>query len=406
MRSARGLFACTLCLAATLVGTPGAGAATYEPNTRGDHNPNRCTPRDCTLREAVIKANAHAGRDKIVLKGGRPAYQLRRAGRSEDAAATGDLDLNDDVVLKSSGRRRATIDGNGIDRVIDTIREDEATITLSRLRIRGGRTEELASGGGIRVGQGGVVRIRRSDVRGNHSFGGGGIASLGFGTLIRISNSTISRNRALTQGIFKGSGGGIAVPGDTLVVTGSTIFENRATGNGGGLHISSSTGSLTNTTIANNSADDDGGGIWSQGSLTLNSATVARNLANADGDGGDGGGGLFNSGNPFTVRNSIVADNAVGAGGAGPDCYQGGDFTQAGVNLVSNPGFTCDQLDEPPTIIANARLGAFGMNGGPTPTIALRRGSPAVNAAGSGSPPRDQRGVRRRNPDIGAYERR
>jgi hypothetical protein len=388
-----------------LVGTTGAGAATYKPNTRGDHNPNRCTPRDCTLREAVIKANAHAGRDKIVLEGGRPAYQLRRAGRSEDAAATGDLDLNDDLVLKSAGRKRATIDGNGIDRVIDAIREEEATITLSRLRIRGGRTEGLEGGGGVRVGQGGAVRIRRSDVRGNRSFRGGGITSLGFGTLIRISKSTISRNRAPTEAVFEGKGGGLYIDDDTLLVTGSTIFENGATGDGGGLHIFGD-GSLTNTTIANNSADGHGGGVWSQAALTLNSATVARNLANADGAGGHGGGGLFNSGNPFTVRNSIVANNSVGAGGSGPDCYQGGDFTQAGVNLVSNPGLACDELDEPPTIVANPRLGDFGMNGGPTPTIALRSGSPAINAAGAGSPPRDQRGVRRRNPDIGAYERR
>ena len=313
-RLARGFFASALCSAALLVGMSTAEAATYKPNTRGDHNPNRCTPRDCTLREAVIRANAHAGLDKVVLEGGRRAYQLRRPGRSEDASATGDLDLNDDIVLKSSGRRRATIDANGIDRVIDTIREDEATITLARLRIRGGRTAGFESGGGIRVGQGGAVHIRRSDVRANRALDGGGIASLDWGTLIRISKSTITRNRALTVGIFEGAGAGIYVSGDTLVVTGSTIYENRATGRGGGIFTTGES-FLTNNTIANNSAFEHGGGIYSQGSLTLNSATVARNLANADGDGADGGGGLFNSGGDFTVRNSIVADNTVGAGG-------------------------------------------------------------------------------------------
>lgn len=404
-----GLAAVAACGAA-LSPAPPAQGATYEPTTTRDTNPGACTPRHCTLREAVIRANRHAGRDRVVLEAGR-AYQLRRPGRNEDASATGDLDLNDDMVLKSGRGRRATIDANGIDRVIDAIREDPASIAISRLRIRGGRTEGFESGGGIRTGQGGVVRITRSDVRGNRaSISGGGVATLNFGTVVRISRSTITRNRALTEGAFEGSGGGIHVTEDDVVLIASSVFENTATGSGGGLaQTNGGTVRIINSTIANNSANQEGGGVAGLfGSTTLASATVARNLANADGAGSDGGGGLFNEAATFTVGNSIVAENAVGAGGFGPDCWQSfaAPYTSAGVNLFSNLQ-DCSGFPEPPNIVdATPGLGAFGMHGGPTPTIALRAGSPAINAAGPGSPPRDQRGVRRINPDIGAYERR
>src|SRR5437588_4239553 len=46
----------------------------------------------CTLRAAIQEANAHSGDDIINLPPG--TYTLSIAGRMEDAAATGDLDIN------------------------------------------------------------------------------------------------------------------------------------------------------------------------------------------------------------------------------------------------------------------------------------------------------------------------
>ena len=58
-------------------------------------------------------------------------------------------------------------------------------------------------------------------------------------------------------------------------------------------------------------------------------------------------------------------------------------------------------------MVADPRLGPLRNNGGPTLTIALLAGSPAIGAAGPGkAPARDQRGVNRTDPDLGAYERR
>jgi hypothetical protein len=51
-------------------------------------------------------------------------------------------------------------------------------------------------------------------------------------------------------------------------------------------------------------------------------------------------------------------------------------------------------------------LGPLADNGGPTMTHALLKSSPAVDAAGPGAPPMDQRGAPRVGPpDTGAYER-
>ncbi|MBA3260894.1 MAG: hypothetical protein H0T69_00155 [Thermoleophilaceae bacterium] len=62
--------------------------------------------------------------------------------------------------------------------------------------------------------------------------------------------------------------------------------------------------------------------------------------------------------------------------------------------------------DGQPILVADPRLGPLGSNGGPTPTVALLAGGPAIGAAVGKAPARDQRGVKRTDPDLGAYERR
>jgi hypothetical protein len=52
---------------------------------------------DCTLRGAVIKANANGGADTITLQGLTSTLSISGAG--EDAAATGDLDITDSVTI-------------------------------------------------------------------------------------------------------------------------------------------------------------------------------------------------------------------------------------------------------------------------------------------------------------------
>jgi hypothetical protein len=143
---------------------------------------------------------------------------------------------------------------------------------------------------------------------------------------------------------------------------------------------------------------------------SLNGVTVARNVADADSGGGDFGGGLF-QGSTTTIfaRNSLIALNRVNFSGAtGPDCYnESTDFDSGGHNLLTDDN-GCTGFDGPGDLVRpNPKIGALADNGGPTKTIALKRGSPAIDHAGASAPNRDQRGIKRGNhPDIGAFERR
>lgn len=396
------LAAITALLAATA-----ASAATYRPDTTRDHNPGPCTPRDCTLREAVIRANINPGRDTIVLEA-RERYNLTRAG--DDSTATADdLDVGDDVVIRAAGRGRAVIDANGVGRVLDVGVVGPIDATLKKLTLTGGQADGFSAGGGLLV-ESGSTKLVRSAVIGNRSNDGGGVAVFNPGNTLRVVKSTVQGNRALTVGPFTGRGGGLYVNEATAIVRDSTFSDNTSTGDAGGLFSGSNALlAVTNSTVANNAANADGGGVYSVGETRLLAVTVARNLGGADAaETPDFGGGIILAGGTMDVTNSIVAQNDVGAGSFGPDCATAStlDITAGGVNLVGSTA-SCTGFTEPPDIIGeNPRLANLAANGGPTKTLALRRGSPAINAAGPGSPARDQRGVQRRNPDIGAYERR
>ena len=172
-----------LALAVVLAAVPAAQARTYEVNARNDAKPNGCTAEDCTLREAVIAANAHPGADTIALPS-RKRYELTIKSTGEDRAANGDLDIRSGpLTIVHRGRGRATIDANGIDRAFDI---GKARTTLDKLVVTGGfsnKNDADGDGGGIVVGDLGdapltilrsrIVHNRAPWVGGN----GGGIDS-------------------------------------------------------------------------------------------------------------------------------------------------------------------------------------------------------------------------------------
>ena len=112
------------CLAAValLATASAASAVTYRPTRTDDPPPDGCKKKDCSLREAVIAADATPIHTvvTIVLRPGR-TYRLTRPGPNEGAAATGDLDLTGpNTIVKTKGRgARAIIDGDGLDRIFD-----------------------------------------------------------------------------------------------------------------------------------------------------------------------------------------------------------------------------------------------------------------------------------------------
>jgi hypothetical protein len=434
------VLGCAGAASALLLVVPAAFANTYRPTRTGDPAPNGCHKHDCSLREAITKANQHSGTDKIVLRGGK-SYKLTRnnpGGVGEDLNATGDLDVTDSLRFVSSNRRLATVDANDIDRVFDVGPTSTVSASLKRLRIRGGSLPNGGPGGGIQLSSNSSLVLLRSVVSGNSTYVPGGGIYADAGTSLRISRGAVTGNN--THG---DAGGGMEVRGAVTIsrssitgnrgaegagidafqtphfrVSNSTIANNEGTRQGGGVRFSglgSSVATFVNDTIANNRSDTDGGGIANTGGIVnLNAVTVAYNRSDADGNGTGKGGGLWVDpfASAFNVKNSLVARNSAGAA-SGPDCGSSiNQFLSGGHNLIGStsgctgfgPPDSSTDIVNPPS--SRIKIGTLANHGGPTKTIALKAGSRAISHAGHDAPKRDQRGVKRgKHPDIGAFEK-
>ena len=360
-----GVLAC--CLAGiALLGAASASAATYRPTRTDDPAPNGCQPRDCSLREAVIAANAAgtAGSSTILLRPGR-RYKLTQPGPGEDAALTGDLDVSAPLTVGTKGligtrnRRRGTklavIDGNDIDRVFDI---HGTTLKLVWTVVRDGHARQTngddGSGGAVR---GGVLRLHSKSrlvsnvadgnggafattlnaspspssylsgvlLKGNHAAGNGGAVFVEGGPreFLPVDGSRVVHNSA------GGSGG--AIFGSGPAVRYSTIGDNRSGLDGGGIAFAGSLGGVLWSTVSGNRAGLSGGGIdttasgsGAEAGLYLADSTVANNRA-----GGDGGGvAVSDSGSTALLTGDTIARNGAGAGRLGGGLFQGnGDAT-------------------------------------------------------------------------------
>ncbi len=343
----------------------------------------------CTLRGAIEEANALAGDDRIILGAG--TYRLSLTGRDEDQAGSGDLDITDSVRIIGAGADKTFIDAAGLDRVFDIFGPD-TVVSLSGVSIINGKLPSDGSvhrGGGLR-NQGQLV-INHVVISGNTLSGlhdsGGGIYNNGS---CSIRDTTLHANDA-------GLGGAIYNDSDGhLQVTATTLHHNSARG-GGGI-VNRGTVQLTNTTFfANTAAGTNalpGGAVRNSGNANLLHCTIAGNSADK------GGGGIYND-NTLILTNTIVADNTAG------NCFLPSGLISQGGNLDN--GTTCGFFIRPDDLFNHAPLlASLRDNGGPTPTMALRPGSPAIDAGIlQAQVATDQRGLprpKRKGFDIGAFE--
>lgn len=307
----------------------------------------------CTLRAAIQEANSLAGPDVIIVPAG--TYLLTIGGTSEDAAATGDLDITDDLELRGAGALRTIVDAAEIDRVFQVLAPARATVT------------------GI------TARRGRGD-------GPGG----GF-----LNNNALTITESIVSESF-GTGGGLYNSG-ALVISRSAIISNtsggdQGAGQGGGIHQASGTLVITNTTFSGNSAlTGFGGAIYvNSGQVTIASSTIVSNTAaNAS--------GLANF-DTVALRGTILANGGPGANCAFP-------ATSLGQNVSSETSCGLTGSGDQPSV--DPRLLPLADNGGQTLTHALAGDSPARDQGGSACPIVDQRGIARPQGaacDVGAYE--
>ncbi len=323
-------------------------AATVLPSavfavTKTEDTDDGSCDHDCSLREAVLAANASPGTRVIVI--GLGVHTLSLPGGGENGGHAGDLDVTGRLVILGDGAGRTVLDGGGLDRVLDVL--STGSLELHGVTVRNGwsRPDLLHSGAGGGIQSIGPLKLVRSSVTANRSqHNGGGISALE----LEARDSTVSGNAANT------SGGGLVA--SIVDLENVTVSGNQAGDRAGGVLLYLYGASLRNTTIAGNSASL-GGGI----SVFLDECA--------------GGGPCYGF---FEMTGTLIAGNT---GNTFPDCWElpqhGGAFTLFGVGNGCNPG-----LDDQAGTLAqplDARLTPLGGHGGPTSTHALLPGSPAID---------------------------
>jgi hypothetical protein len=379
-----------------------------------------------SLRQAVLDAP----------EGGTVDFQTGLSGRI--TLTSGELLISKDLTIAGPGASRITVSGSNSSRVFDIQRPEpltSITVAISGLTIadgsatgflagRGGGIYDLLctltisdclltgnagrTGGGI-DNEGGTMTVLRCTLKGNSVggssdvVGGGGIDNSG---TLTITDSTLEGNSA--PGPV--GGGGAIVNGDMMTMTNCTISNNTAFVGGGIVNNNAGVLIMTDCTLTGNSAVPDGtgtvvgGAIYTEGGpLTLTGCTISANSSGAI------GGGIYSGpSGGATLRNTIVAGNTAPSG---PD-VSGGAISSQGHNLIGDgsggSGFISSDLVGTSAHPIDPLLGPLQGNGGPTQTIALLPGSPAINAGdNTGAPDFDQRGFPRivgGTIDIGAFE--
>jgi len=288
------------------------------------------------------------------------------------------------------------VDGSGNPAVEDDpLRSGESVIPHGVTVKAGGPMRILNVAANAVVGVHGVTISDGDAGAGN----GGGISSAG---KLTLTECTVSGNTG-------SDGGGIFVSGGTLLLRRSTLSGNESSDRGAGLHGSGGTLRVESCTISDNIATGQGGGIYNACPLSLSHSTVAGNSATY-------GGGLRISG-PTTLENNILADNIISnPQDWGPDVWMTSPeaVTTVGANLVGtfnggNVVVSAGPLVGTAASPIDPLLGSLAGNGGPTETMKLLPGSPAIDGGeeSGGTPFTDQRGFARilsGGLDLGAYE--
>lgn len=302
----------------------------------------------------------------------------------------------------------------------------------------------------------GTLNISDSLFQFNTAAGGaGGVRGVGGGTGTMTTYRGIDGN-----GGTGATGNGGAICAANCSVTGSTFNQNNSVGgntaDAGSQNSSGDSGQ--------NGPDSFGGGLLITGTGSLINCTFSGNSSNG-GKGGAGGSGYYQGGNggnggdawggslhvtgQSILQNCTLAGGRVNPGVAGaagsatnypgtagqPGTGHGENIANTGLyslalknsilappvnstnissntsGIIADGGYNLSSDSTPVTLPVsgknkNAMLIALASNGGPTPTMALQAGSPAIDVIPPGlAPDTDQRGVPRGDfSDIGAYE--
>ncbi|MBK8268691.1 MAG: hypothetical protein IPK83_10485 [Planctomycetes bacterium] len=168
---------------------PVVQAAEFVVTRTDDPAPDGCAPGDCSLREAVIAANAAAGADTITLPAGTFTLSIAGAAGVDDIdPAISDLDIGwGGLTINGAGAASTTIQAAAglnhsvFDMPIDIFFAPSA-VTMNNLTITGGNASTLGGnnrGGAIDSGSRHVtLNLNGVVIFGNTSASGGAFSAM------------------------------------------------------------------------------------------------------------------------------------------------------------------------------------------------------------------------------------
>jgi chitodextrinase len=303
------------------------------------------------------------------------------AFRIFDVASAGNLTLSS--VTLSNGLANNGVQGGGAI-------YSHGTLSVSGSTFTGNSSPATTGTSGGAINSSGTLTVTTSTFTGNTAQEGGGVFNQKTAT---ITNSTFTNNKATIYG-----GGALLNAAGTETLTGDTFTGN--TGPGGGAIDNDTALNISNSTFYNNTGGSNGGGaVENFGTTTIKQSTLAGNTSPY-------GANIFN----YTGFTLSISMSVVSGGLSGSNCGGQAHITDAGYNIDSSSscGFSTSQHSLSNT---QPQLDALAANGGPTQTMALPTGSPAVDAIPASTSgctgSTDQRGTSRPQGsgcDIGAYE--
>lgn len=253
------------------------------------------------------------------------------------------------------------------------------------------------------VSASGIVSISGlSLMNGNGTANGSTTGLINGGAILNAGRLTIESS-AISGSVINGDpmtgsgyGGGIYNTG-TLTVSSSTFNGNSSSlGNGGGI-ANYGTMTIVNSTFSGNSSKS-GGAVENLATATISSSTFYGNTLVS---GAQVGTGISNYGGTLLLTNTIVDSFNNVMNGILNSTSSNNLFVAGGTGVPTN-GVNGNKVVPS---IGSLKLAPLASNGGPTKTIALLTGSPAINAGKPTNVIVDQRGLTRDlQPDIGAFE--
>lgn len=296
-----------------VVPAPGAAAASIDVTRFDDPVPDGCETNGCSLREAILAANASPGEDDIQLPAGTFTLTGLESGLLEVTDPGGLF-----VVGAGAGQTIITrepdtlgffrvlagaefhlegvsVVGFGADRFSVGVWNEGGEVTIADTELTGHGPS--IRGGGV-LNDSGVAFVTRTTISGG-TVGFGGAVYNGSGYLQLVDSALVDNHAVEGGGIYNDTG--------TVDVTGGSITGNYGSDAGGGIYNKDGTVTLTGTAISDNAGQGipvgQGGGIYNAAILRMHGGSVSGHIAYS-------GGGVYNAGLLELDSGASVTGNA------------------------------------------------------------------------------------------------